>query len=183
MIVGLTGLAGSGKSEAALRLVSRHGFTRTRFAGPFKAMMHALLSGAGVDHDTARRMIDGDLKEVPSPALSGCSPRHAMQTLGTEWGRMCLSPSFWVDVWRHAAAGIDGPIVVDDVRFANEAAAIRDMGGVIVKVARPGVARMSHASEQERVSYDFRLLNDSCVTALHRDVDNLVSALGRIYDR
>jgi hypothetical protein len=62
MTVALTGLAGSGKSTAALHLVNRHGFERVRFAGPLKAMVRAL--------GLTDREIDGDLKEVPCGLLT-----------------------------------------------------------------------------------------------------------------
>ena len=50
-------------------------------------MLRKLLACPGADAGMIRRMIDGDLKEAPTPLFEGRTPRHAMQTLGTEWGR------------------------------------------------------------------------------------------------
>lgn len=92
------------------------------------------------------------------------TPRHAMQTLGTEWGRSCFK-----DVWVHyalrraeralqttrvvnkpfdAGTGTSGKgssivqtcdtVVITDLRFLNEARAIRAAGGVIWRVNRAG---------------------------------------------
>jgi hypothetical protein len=79
-LIALTGYAGSGKSTLADILACEHGFTVVKFAGPLKAMLRAL----GLDE----REIEGDLKEQPCQLLAGHTPRRAMQTLGTEWGRV-----------------------------------------------------------------------------------------------
>ena len=47
-------------------------------------MLRKLLACQGADAEMIRRMIDGDLKEAPTPLLEGRTPRHAMQTLGTD---------------------------------------------------------------------------------------------------
>lgn len=141
LTIGFCGLAGSGKSTAALRLVERHGFERRRFAGPLKAMIAAL----GLGHEE----IEGQLKEVPSPLLCGRTPRQAMQWLGTEWGRNLIGEDFWTLAWETACG--DAPLIVaDDCRFANEADAIRRRGGIVIRIDCPWAVSSSgagHASE------------------------------------
>lgn len=145
MIIGLSGYAGSGKSTAAAALVDI-GWSQRKFAGPLKAMMRALLDAQGATPEKIERMIEGDLKEVSSLYLGGQTPRYAMQALGTEWGRLRLTDSIWVDA---ALRTVKGPTVFDDVRFDNEAEAIRALGGIIVRIERPGVGPVSdHVSER-----------------------------------
>lgn len=170
-LIALTGLAGSGKSTVAKRLVVRHGYRVEKFAGPLKDM----LRGFGL----TERHIEGDLKEVPCDILGGKTPRYAMQTLGLEWGRDIISPSLWVDAWsRRAATGL---VVCDDCRFPNEAAAVRALGGIIVRVVRPGlVGGSEHASEsgQNGIEPDATLWNDETddgrLAQLHSRVDALL---------
>ncbi len=147
IIVGITGLAGAGKSTAARHLVDRHGFVRRPFAAPLKDMLRTMLLGQGVSAGDVERMVVGDLKEVPARALDGATPRRAMQTLGTEWGRV-LAPDLWVNAWCRSLLGIER-VVVDDVRFDNEAATVRRMGGGVVEVVRPGLTALAggHPSE------------------------------------
>ena len=146
-VIGLCGLAGAGKSTAARHLVEHHGFVRRPFAGLLKGMLRQLLAAQGVPADMVEQMVEGDLKEVPTSYLGGRTPRFAMQTLGTEWGR-ALAPSLWIEAWTASLAGLER-VVADDVRFDNEAAAVRALGGTIVEVRRPGLARLpgAHASE------------------------------------
>lgn len=180
-LIGLAGLAGSGKSTVAGFLV-RQGYTRISFAGPLKAMMRAALREAGVDAGTIHRMVAGDLKEAPSPVLMGCSPREAMQTLGTEWGRECIGGDFWTRCALQKAEAIlaaGGRVVIDDVRFLNEAAAIcgpeaahaaglREVWRVEGRGGIPG----GHVSETEmaKIQPDLVLENTGSLDALEARV-------------
>ena len=155
LIIGISGRAGSGKSVVADHLIAEHGFRRVKFAGPLKAMVRALLATRGADAEIIERMIEGDLKEVPSAWLNGRTPRHAMITLGTEWGRDLMARDLWVDAAGDMLAAIrvndpDARIVVDDVRFPNELDAIRGRGGVVWRIVREITAEdqpAAHPSE------------------------------------
>lgn len=161
MIIGFSGPAGAGKSTAAKILVEQRGFRLVKFAGPLKAMMRAM----GLDDDH----IEGALKETVHPVL-GCTPRHAMQTLGTEWGRQCIDPELWVNLARAAICADQVNVVLDDVRFENEAAMIRSLGGVIIEI-RPKVMThfMNHVSEAG-VRPDLIIYNDGSISDLAASV-------------
>jgi len=193
VVIGLTGRAGSGKSTVAARLLALYGGERLPFALPLKRLLRLFLEDQGVASALAHRMTDGDLKEVPSDHLGGATPRRAMQTLGTEWGR-CLSASLWVDAWRRSAeelrrrvsaAGETILLVADDVRFPNEVEAIRALGGLVVRIDRPGTGLAgtdgSHASETcDLGPADGVIVNDDDLARLFEAVDALArSAMDR----
>lgn len=164
MLIGLTGLAGSGKSEVANTLIRDFGFTRHRFSAPLKNMTRHLLREIGHCEDDVERMIEGDLKEAPHPEL-GVSPRHLMVTLGTEWGRDAVHPDLWVRIWA-ASLPQRADVVAEDVRFPNEVAGIRERGGVIWKVERPGLVSSGHVSEQLEVTPDLTIENTGTLADL-----------------
>jgi len=166
-LIAFTGLAGAGKSTAALHLVERHGFQRMRFAGPLKAMLAAL--GLSAEE------IDGSLKETPCELLCGQTPRRAMQTIGTEWGRDIIGPDLWIRAWK-ASLPATGRIVVDDCRFPNEAAAIKAEGGRIVRIDRPGAgtAAAGHVSEGQALPASAVIPNTGDLATLLDIVDRLV---------
>lgn len=151
-LIGLTGFAGAGKDSVRLILERDHNYHGLAFADPMRLMLFELLTSAGI---SANHMHARDLKEQPIPEL-GVSYRHMAQTLGTEWGRN-LHPDFWIriaaayvaDCAKHnGTAGM--PIVISDVRFANEAAWIKQQGGQIWRVDRPNLPPVrSHQSERE----------------------------------
>lgn len=162
-LIGFTGRAGAGKSTACFLLKDRKvlpgKFTeRMRFAGPMKDAMKAL--------GLSPREYDGDLKETPCELLCGKTPRFAMQTLGTEWGRQMIDENLWVKNFRIRAQRVldgGGNVLVDDVRFENEVATLKDMGGIIIRIERPGetIAESGHASEQQQLAHDHLIVNDS----------------------
>jgi hypothetical protein len=171
-IIAFTGLAGAGKSTAAAHLTKSRGFERVRFAGPLKAMMAAL--------GCTPAEIDGDRKEQPCDLLGGKTPRWAMQTLGTEWGRQLIGDDLWIRAWRAAVdrlpAGV--PVVVDDCRFPNEAEAIQAADGVLVKIERPGAGTASvHESEQHVLPFARILHNTLDERNLREQVDVLLRDL------
>jgi hypothetical protein len=177
MIIGITGLAGSGKSTVALRMRTHHGFHTVKFAGPLKNMLRSL--------GLTDRHIEGDLKEVPCDLLGGQTPRHAMQTLGTAWGRDLISPSLWIDAWKrsvseHFSAYPRNPAMTDDLRFLSEAEALADFGGIVIRIVRPGQDDTGgHISETEmsQIKAEFTILNDGSKERLWFKVDALIRDL------
>jgi hypothetical protein len=177
-LIAFCGLAGSGKSTAADHLVVRHHFRRVRFAAPIKRMVRCLLVEAGCGLVEAVEMVDGTLKEKPNALIGGKSPRYLMQTLGTEWGRELIAR----DIWRKILLSkvercvCDAQsVVVDDLRFENEAVALKEAGFTIISVKRPGIAAVeAHVSEQQPITFDRVLLNNGPVEKLQSELDALI---------
>ena len=148
-IVALVGLAGAGKTTLAKLLEQRLDYVRVPLAAPIRMMLRALLTYEGLDQATITKMLDGDQKETPTKYLCDSTPRRAMQTLGTEW-RNTIDRHLWTKAWRRRISTLRR-VVVDDVRFNHEAQMIWDLGGLIVRIARPSLAASadSHLSETE----------------------------------
>jgi hypothetical protein len=133
-IIGFAGRKGSGKDTAA-RVFEEHGYVHLKMAGGLKCMLHAFLAYQGVQDSVVYRMLEGDLKEIPTEFLGGRSPRYAMQHLGTAWGRNLMSETLWVDAFLNAAEEAE-MVVCSDVRFPNEVEAIKGAGGEIYRIHR-----------------------------------------------
>ncbi|MGJ4951847.1 deoxynucleotide monophosphate kinase [Bradyrhizobium sp. HKCCYLS20291] len=180
IIVGIKGLIGSGKTTAALYLIEHHGFVRGRFAGALKDMLRAYLAYRGCDPKTIGRMVDGDLKETPSPWLGGRTPRHAMEWLGGS-GRDYMGEDFWIGTEADRLLA-DRPtrVVVEDVRQANEGLWIEEQGGLVVEVIRRGQVPQDHRTE--RAQADVRVgrvvMNyDGDVASTYCQIDTVVRDL------
>jgi hypothetical protein len=63
------------------------------------------------------------------------TPRKLLQLLGTECGREIIHPQIWVNAL-FADYEKDSEWIVTDVRFPNEAQAIKDKGGIVIRVNR-----------------------------------------------
>jgi len=169
-IIGFCGPAGCGKSTAAQCLVTVFGYTRLGFADPLKRMMAAL----GLDVSET----SGENKETPLKLLCGHTPRWAMQSLGTEWGRELIGPDLWVRAWEHALPSHLN-VVCDDVRFPNEVRMIKELGGMVIKIERPGTAVGTHISEMHDLENDAVIQNDSSMGDLQLRVDAIRRRLSK----
>jgi hypothetical protein len=138
MIIGLIGYARSGKDTCA-KFLAEEGFAVTHFADALKRAAHEIFGFTD-------EQLFGSLKETVDP-FWGFSPREALQKLGTEGGRKVFGESLWINSWRRSME--EGKsYAVADVRFPNEANAITEAGGHLVRVVRPGVAPINaHESE------------------------------------
>jgi hypothetical protein len=181
-LIGLTGRKGHGKDTVASMLVER-GYTQLRFADPLKNMLRAFYSTVGVPERDIERRMEGDLKEETCGFLSGKTPRYAMQTLGFEWGRGYIDDQFWITTLQRRAWQCRikrENVVVSDVRFPNEAAAVAEMGGMIVRIDAgdrvPQNEHSNHASETEidGLATDFVLDNSGSLAQLSSKVAALL---------
>lgn len=154
--IGLIGLAGAGKDTAAFGLL-RLGWHRKGFADLLK--MRALDIGwDGTKDDRGRKLLQ----------TIGCAVRE-------------YDPEFWV---REAFGRIDTrrPYVWTDVRFKNEAQAIREIRrGILVRVHNPNCVSDGHVSETELFSIkcDHEIVNDGSKEQLQ---EKLI-AIAKLYDR
>lgn len=167
----------SGKSTLA-RYLSALDYTCVPFARVLKRMSALLLQELGYSGDDARHLVYQD-KEQKLPEI-GVTPRHILQTLGTEWGRQCIHPNLWLFCWeaqvkRLLAEGHN--VVVDDCRFPNEAALIRQYGGQMWLITRPGVERPTHHASEGGLSdihFDHHLENNGAVLDLYLTAESLL---------
>lgn len=173
MIVGVAGLAGSGKDTMGSILASNYGFSIVKFAKGLRSALYALnpyVSSTGpLRYREAVDLSGYDVAKQLYPEI-----RRLSQTFGTEVGREIFGPDIWVELTRADIIETGGDIVVTDVRFANEFNMIQDMGGVNVLVTRPGVTAMEHVSENslQGVTFDFVLENDGTVSDFEDTVDD-----------
>lgn len=142
-LIGLIGLAGSGKDTVADFLQDDHGWRRIAFADKLKELAYetdpAIRDGVGLEELV--------LTHGWNEAKQDNEVRCFLQNLGVAV-RDVLGRDTWVTA---AFADYDPtvPTVVTDVRFPNEVDAVRSRGGLIVKVDRPGIEPVNdHVSEE-----------------------------------
>ena len=166
----------SGKSAVAAHLAVEHEYAKRPFAGPLKRMTRQFLREGGLSPSFIDRcMEEGKEEALPGALAAFGTPRRLMQTLGTEWGRQCLGSDVWVALWR-CGVYAGQRCVADDVRFPNEAQAIRDLGGemwLIVRDVEVAAETLSHASEGglDGFTFDKYVFNTGTLEELDAAVD------------
>ena len=144
MLIGITGTAGVGKSTLAEHFKKFKNFEVLSYAGPLKEALCAL-TGLPMEHFTVT-----EKKEVPLEF--GKSPRELMQLMGSEFVRNTVDENFWI--WRmknQINERESKDIIIDDIRFPNEAELVRRMGGRVIHLKRnfeSPTVHNGHASEQ-----------------------------------
>ena len=181
----------SGKDTVVDYLVEKHSFQKMSFATPLKDVISILF---GFDNE----QLYGNKKEVMDDRW-GVTPRTVMQYLGTEVFRHDINKimpnigdDFWVKSWSVQYQNMiqDGEnnhnkdhkhIGIADCRFQNEVDAIKQNGGIIIKIIRPGLEHEndSHASENIDAvkNFDHVIVNDGTLEDLYKKVDQFMSNL------
>ena len=141
MIIGISGFISSGKDTMADYLVNFHEFRRDSFAAPLKdAAAHIfgwdreMLEGRTKESREQREQVDqwwAEQLETPN-----FTPRLGLQLLGTEAVRKGIHDKVWIASLANRMRRTTDHMVITDCRFPNEIRAIKDGGGLVVRIAR-----------------------------------------------
>ena len=141
MIIGICGFIGSGKDTIADYLVNLHHFRRESFANTLK---DAVAQVFGWD----RTMLEGRTKqarewrEQVDPwwaerlGIPHLTPRWILQQWGTEVCRKNFHDDIWIASLENKLRNSKDDVVISDCRFPNEIQAIKQAGGIVVRVVR-----------------------------------------------
>lgn len=141
MIIGICGLIGSGKNTAAEYFIEHHGFRQDSFATPLKDAVsvifgwdRTMLEGSTAESRAWRETVDEWWAErLGAPGLT---PRWVLQ----QWGTNVLREHFHDDIWiaslERRLSNANDNVVITDLRFPNEFAALRRAGAVTIHVQR-----------------------------------------------
>lgn len=181
MLLGIGFVMRTGKDTAATALCRDLGFRRVGFADRLKDLALAadpLITSAtrtvnvSIGHGRLAWLVKGLGWEAAKDDVP--EVRLFLQRLGVG-ARQVFGDDFWVEA---AFQGIrpEDHIVFPDVRFPNEAEAIRSRGGKVIRIDRPGHRAGGHESETALCDYEFDALvpNTGSVQELEQYVVDLV---------
>lgn len=181
-LIGISGKIGAGKDTVGI-IIRQLGFTNNggtwenmKFAGKLK-IIASLLTGIPIekfeDQEFKKTILGSEwgrpTKQNPLNAIEPfkdttfvemMSVRDLLQKLGTEAMRNGLHENVWVNAL-FADYTEDKQWVITDVRFPNEFKAIKDKGGIVIRVNRPGHGNSmkelaeAHPSETALDGHDF----------------------------
>ncbi|MGW8630572.1 deoxynucleotide monophosphate kinase family protein [Streptomyces sp. NPDC055793] len=175
LIIGLAGYARSGKNEAAEALV-QYGWRQAAYADKLREFLLAVDPVIPGPYGTGNLRLSILIRDVGWEYAKDHYPevRALLQRTGTQAGRKLFGSNVWVDALFRDLAEAPA-LVITDCRFPNEAQAVADRGGVMIRVERPGVGpakdKVGRVHESETAldgwRYDHTLINDGSVRDLH----------------
>lgn len=164
-LLGLSGYARAGKDTVASILVEDHGYQAIAFADLLRTCVQTLnpIVGLDVDGDYVRycEALEVFGYEGAKESAYGDEFRVILQRMGTEVGRKLLGQNIWVEATINSLEpGVK--YVITDCRFPNEAQAVAERGGVVVRVNRPGFGPANaHPSETSLDDWAFDVILDN----------------------
>jgi hypothetical protein len=122
------------------------------FAWKLKQITYELYAWAGFREPEYYETHEGALaRDVILPALN-LTPVEIWVDFGTKAVRNNVYDRTWVDYLLKSDLGAD-ILVIPDVRFPNEAEAIKQAGGTLIKVVRPGYGPRNTVADRALLGY------------------------------
>jgi hypothetical protein len=190
MIIGINGKIGSGKDTIGDIIqkicITNDGpeFEVKKFAGKLKQIA-SLLTGIPVE-----KFEDQEFKKLDMNPEWGMTYREFLQRLGTEAMRDGLHENVWVNAlfadYTHGFPSVvtgkyDETIpypnwIITDMRFPNELEAVKEKGGITIRVVRPGTVIGNHPSETalDDAEFDYEIINDGEIEDLIEKVKEIL---------
>lgn len=180
MIIAFGYKARSGKDTAANYLVNQHGFKPIAFAGQLKKTVQAA-------YGLSDAQLYGDEKLTVDPFWNK-TPVELLQFIGTDVFRDKVDPSHWIkNTMRIIDLNPSENYIVTDMRFSNEAEAIRSRGGYLIRIDRDADLRGNigrsrvHQSEVDLdffTDWDVILDNNGSLQTLFEGVETVLREIG-----
>lgn len=169
MILGFHGKMRAGKNEAARRLAflaSSFPVVEVSFAAKLKLSAATLLGVTETQLEAWKN--DSTVKVAIGDSYGSFEGqqtiRSFLQRYGTEAHRDIFGQDFWLDAALPLNRNYSDAIyVATDVRFANEAERVRELGGTVVLIVGPESDTGTHASEKPLTLDDVDLFLDNSV--------------------
>jgi hypothetical protein len=191
MIIALSGYAKSGKDTVAeiVKEIQPNKWEVKKFSGKLKTIASILL---GIpehmfeDQDFKTSMLGEEWWKNYGDFYHQMSVRDFLQMLGTDAIRNGLHTNAWVNAlmadYKPKKMSQYNPSywIITDCRFPNEAQAVKDNGGVVIRIVRPGVEPVNaHPSETalDNWDFDFRIANASDKVALKQTIEVLLNKI------
>ena len=203
-LLGFGGLLESGKDAVSDHLVTNNGFTKVSMSDPIDLCVLAvnpIVFGEAKQYGLLSRLWRALLRKQPEIVYTRYREIHdrlgyveakripevraLLQRVGKEMGRDIIDIDIWTNLVRRTVVALleDGhPVCISGIRFVEEQIMVKELGGQLIWVDRPGhksaavATTAAHATEVQFADFDqdLVLVNDGTLVELHDKAEGLV---------
>ena len=169
MLIGISGKQRSGKDTVAKYLDNKYGFIRVSFANPLKRL--AIDYFGLTPKDVYVRKPDNVRKFLQELGRLGRSIDKDF------WVKKALSKYNENELW-----------VVSDVRYKNEAEAVKNLEGILIRIEADRDIRLQRGplayendlseTDLDDYSFDYVIQNNGSIKELYKKIDKIMKELG-----
>lgn len=176
-IIGICGLAGSGKNTVADYICEKYeNWQQLAFADSLKSAVANIFGWPlelvmGTDAEMRKKREEVDKFWAKELNIQDFTPRKALQLIGTDVFRDHFNKDFWTICMKRKILKNVGHTVITDVRFPNELKMIRDMGGFVVQVIRGELPDWYREAEE---------INQRCIQQPFLPRENLIARSSKL---
>jgi hypothetical protein len=181
MIIGISGKLGSGKDTVANYIKKKYPqFQNKSFAYKLKQIVSILTSCS------METTMTQEGKNIYVPEFD-MTIGQMQQQIGTNVLRQHFNENVWINALMIELKKLEGDYIITDCRFKNEAQAVKDAGGIMIRVNRPynPIAEnsnrdLTHPSETDLDDYtdfDFIVSNDTDLQGLENKIVSILDSL------
>lgn len=183
LLIGLGGRLGAGKDALGDKLVEHHGFQKMGMSDALHRFL--MLQNPIVSIQPSKHGLYGSFPTVFDwtryadltnevgyvNAKLHKEYREILQRTGTDAGREVLGEQVWVDaaartIGRHWAEG--HPVVITGMRYSNELAMVRALGGTLVWVERPQANPLGFGNDEQPPAEN---IGEAVIKAIDNELD------------
>ncbi len=192
-VIGIIGKAGAGKDTVADHLRAKYGFVRGQFARLLKDIVCDVYGWdreliETLEYKEEIPLLPDGTPQCPGPLHreghrvypGGMTRRQVLQHIGTEGFRYCADDTWvraevrFLDDQGKLLGSMPEGLVFADVRFINEAKAIRRLGGEVWRVSKIGGPGTDSADHQSETEMDL-IKEDHAIEAAHGQIPLLLA--------
>ena len=165
MVIGLIGKAQSGKTTVGNHLINKYNFTKFSFADPLKEM---LINAGLITYNEAY------VEKTPRS-------RELLQKIGTNIFREQVEYDYWIKAAQKRIRILfeDGfnNIVIDDIRFPNEADLVKGYNGFLIKMEREDFIDTTAGTIHPSESLVDSIKSDYVIRAKSGEIDKILKGV------
>jgi len=179
LIIGIKGRKDTGKSTVAEYLKEAYNMEEYYFSKPLKEII-CILTGWSEDFVNGSTPEFKRLRETEKHPDFNMTCREMLVEIGTNLFRKQVNENVWVNIARWRSTQTGNALIFSDLRFPNECALVKELGGTIIRLKRDTDWELDESDETEQefdTEGEIVIDNNGTLEELWEQIDNVIKTV------